>query len=113
MSTIAPMTAIPGIDAAWTFHNPSGVALVSNTTGRWHCVAVAPNYDTFVAIAAGHAVDWNAPVTVSAGAAAKALLDAACRIRDGGEGDVITVDMYDPPRVRPPRSGGLRWIRSR
>ena len=46
-----------GIDAAWTAHNPSGVALVQRATEGWECLALAPSYDAFLAIAIGEPID--------------------------------------------------------
>ena len=51
------MTTILGIDAAWTAHEPSGVALVRFDGGSWRCVAVAPCYASFIALAGGLPVD--------------------------------------------------------
>ena len=39
-----------GIDAAWTAHNPSGVALVQRAAEGWQCLALAPSYDAFLAL---------------------------------------------------------------
>jgi len=51
--------AVLGIDAAWTQHNPSGVALLRRKLGRWQCVAAAPSYDAFIALSKGASIDWN------------------------------------------------------
>ena len=37
-----------GIDAAWTAHNPSGVALVQRAAEGWQCLALAPSYEAFL-----------------------------------------------------------------
>jgi predicted RNase H-like nuclease len=43
------MSAILGIDAAWTLRGSSGVALIKRSaTGRWECVAVEAGYLEFV-----------------------------------------------------------------
>ena len=42
-----------GIDAAWTAHQPSGIALVQNTATGWSCMAIAPSYEAFIAQASG------------------------------------------------------------
>jgi hypothetical protein len=52
------VSAILGIDAAWTVGRPSGVALLQQRGERWHCVALAPSYAQFEGFAAGSAVDW-------------------------------------------------------
>ena len=49
-----PSALVLGIDAAWTAHNPSGVALVQRAEQGWRCLALAPSYDAFLALAAGH-----------------------------------------------------------
>jgi predicted RNase H-like nuclease len=87
------MTAVLGIDAAWTTTNPSGVALVARDAGRWRCVALAPSYRSFLDLAAGHAVDWLAPVTSDSPPEPKALLHAARGLLGGADVDVVTVDM--------------------
>ncbi len=53
------MTAVMGIDAAWTVTNPSGVALVEQSGARWRCVALSPSYSGFYDLARGQAVEWN------------------------------------------------------
>lgn len=53
------INVILGIDAAWTPHEPSGVALLANRAGRWTCVAVAPSYESFLQQAEGRLVDWR------------------------------------------------------
>ena len=46
-------SCVLGIDAAWTAHQPSNIALVQNTGSRWSCIAVAPSYEAFIAQASG------------------------------------------------------------
>ena len=41
------MSAVLGIDAAWTNRSASGVALVENTDGKWRCVKSASSYQDF------------------------------------------------------------------
>ena len=54
------MTSILGIDAAWTDHNPSGVALIRTyAAGRWECVALAPSYAAFIDLARGNTIRWD------------------------------------------------------
>ncbi len=48
---------ILGIDAAWTAHQPSGIALVQRTNAGWSCLALAPSYETFFAQASGQVCD--------------------------------------------------------
>ncbi len=47
-----------GIDAAWTVHQTSGVALVKRNAEVWSCVALAPSEAIFLALANGTAIDW-------------------------------------------------------
>ena len=42
------MTAVLGIDAAWTFTEPSGVALVERHGANWRLVRVAASYQAFL-----------------------------------------------------------------
>lgn len=96
------MSAILGIDAAWTVGRPSGVALLQQRGGRWHCVALAPSYAQFVGVAAGKAVDWQARPPGSAPDLA-ALLAASRQLLDGEPVQVIAVDMplsLEPVRGR-------------
>ena len=52
----ARVTCVLGIDAAWTKHNPSGVALVAKDQAQpstWRLIAAEPSYEHFLARAAG------------------------------------------------------------
>jgi predicted RNase H-like nuclease len=80
-----------GIDAAWTASQPSGVAVVRRERGSWQCVALAPSYASFVALAAGTAVDWRAR-PIAAIAACDELLRATTKLA-GARPDVIAIDM--------------------
>jgi predicted RNase H-like nuclease len=80
-----------GIDAAWTAHQPSGVALLQEQGQRWHCLAVAPSYASFLACAGGHPVDWEARHCGSRPDMA-ALLSASARLA-GQPVDLIAIDM--------------------
>jgi predicted RNase H-like nuclease len=85
------MTTILGIDAAWTSGEPSGVALVQCQTSRWRCVAVAPSYAAFMALAEGHAPDWSRTATGSA-PDASGLLQAAKALACE-DVTLVTIDM--------------------
>jgi predicted RNase H-like nuclease len=98
------MTVVLGIDAAWTLAQPSGIALVQSRGPKWECVAVAPSYASFMALAQGVPVDWDRkpkgdPPDVDA------LLKAARRLLDGTKVDVVAVDM---PLATRPISGRRR-----
>lgn len=80
-----------GIDAAWTAHQPSGVALVQRLGECWRCLALAPSYSCFIALADGIPVDWSGRAKGSKPDMA-ALLEAAERI-SGARVDLIAFDM--------------------
>jgi hypothetical protein len=80
-----------GLDAAWTAHQPSGVALVQEQGQRWHCLAVAPSYASFLACAGGHPVDWEARHRGSTPEMGT-LLRASARLA-GRPVDLIAIDM--------------------
>jgi predicted RNase H-like nuclease len=73
-----------GVDAAWTAHNPSGVALVVETAGRWRLVELAPSYLAFEALA-GFEPEGSTPDP-------KRLL-AAARAMAGRAVDLVAIDM--------------------
>lgn len=85
------MTSILALDAAWTIRQPSGVALLSDSTGQWRCVALAPSYERFQARAHDQLVDWAGEITASTANVAS-LLDAS-RAMAGEDVDVVTIDM--------------------
>jgi predicted RNase H-like nuclease len=110
------MTSILGIDAAWSDHNPSGVALVAKQEeGTWRCLAVAPSYASFLRLADGKPVEWSArpagevPDVGGLFGAAARLLDMAGLVAGkafgkrrpyemgkaprGGDVDLVTIDM--------------------
>ena len=85
------MTSVLAIDAAWTDHHPSGVALVRGTAAGWSCVALAPSYDQFIAVANGVPVDWTSRPFATP-PSARALLGAS-RSMLGAPVDLVCVDM--------------------
>ncbi len=87
------MTTVLGIDAAWTPHHPSGVALLSNMTGHWRATAVAPSYKQFIDLADNKPVDWNGPEPPGTAPDPAALLAASRRLAGGASVDVVAVDM--------------------
>ncbi len=80
-----------GIDAAWTAHQPSGIALVQRTTAGWSCLAVAPSYEAFINQASGQAWDPQQKATGSRPNPA-ALLQASQQIANAKVG-CVSVDM--------------------
>jgi predicted RNase H-like nuclease len=53
------MRAVLGIDVAWTFEEPSGLALLSENKKQWRCVAIAPSYTEFISLSLGNQTDWG------------------------------------------------------
>ena len=80
-----------GIDAAWTAHNPSGVALVQRKAKGWQCLALAPSYDAFLALAAGQPCDGNRKAQGSEPDPAALL--KACHQLGGLAVSCVSVDM--------------------
>ena len=80
-----------GIDAAWTAHNPSGVALVQRAAEGWQCLALAPSYKAFLALSAGQPLDGSRKAQGS-GPDPAALLKA-CRQLAEHTVDCVSVDM--------------------
>ena len=83
--------AVLGIDAAWTAHQPSGIALVQRTTAGWSCLAVAASYKAFLAQASGETWDSEQKATGSRPNPA-ALLEASKQL-SGAEVSCVSVDM--------------------
>ena len=87
------MASVLGIDAAWTARNPSGVALVrTNPDQRWKCVALAPSYDAFVAVAECNTVRRDERPR-GGNPEPERLLWAAKQLLGGERVTVVSVDM--------------------
>jgi predicted RNase H-like nuclease len=86
------MRAILGIDAAWTEHEPSGVALIHGDHEEWTAVSVAPSYDSFVAASKGVPVDWSTRKFAGSPPQIRELVEAARRFTPA-ELCVVAVDM--------------------
>ena len=72
------MEVLLGIDAAWTETEPSGLALIrKNKDEAPSCLAVAPSYASFIALANGEAVDWQAARFAGAAPDVTEILTAA------------------------------------
>ncbi len=84
-------SCVLGIDAAWTAHQPSGIALVQNTATGWSCMAVAPSYEAFIDQASGQTWDPEQKATGSRPDPA-ALLEASKQLA-GAELSCVSVDM--------------------
>ena len=84
-------SCVLGIDAAWTTHTPSGVALVQRTTAGWSCLAIAPSYDSHMAQASGPGGDPQKKATGSTPDPA-ALFEASKQFA-GAEVSCVSVDM--------------------
>lgn len=85
-------STILAIDAAWTGLQPSGVALVQSDGSVWRCLAIAPSYRSFIALARGIRVDWNQTVFHGDVPAPEALLKAAQDLANSNI-DLVAVDM--------------------
>ena len=86
------MTAILGIDAAWTATEPSGVALICSTSHGWRSVAVAPSYEMFIALSVGEAVNWD-QTSIRGNAPDISRLLAAAKQLAGEKVKLVTIDM--------------------
>ena len=84
-------TCVLGIDAAWTGHQPSGIALVQRSKTGWSCRAIAPSYDSFVALASGQA--WDPEQKATGSRPDPAALLQTCKSLAGGEVSCVSVDM--------------------
>ena len=84
-------SCVLGIDAAWTAHQPSGIALVQDTATGWSCLAIAPSYEAFIAQASGQGWDPEQKATGSRPDPA-ALLQASKQLA-GAELSCVSVDM--------------------
>lgn len=85
------MAAVLGIDAAWTEKEPSGVALVATSSGRWELITAAPSYDCFCG---GPPAEDGRPRRRHRGSmpdAAKLL--AASAVHGAAAIDLVAVDM--------------------
>ena len=86
------LTALLGIDAAWTYKNPSGVSLLTrDERGEWRCAALAPSYDSFLDLAAGTPVDWERRPT--AGSVEVGELLSAAQALGADSVEVVAIDM--------------------
>lgn len=85
--------AILGIDAAWTDSQPSGIALVAESSLGWKCLAVAPSYSDFVSLAqSGFGIDWDERVFPGSPPDVDALMSAANALL-GRSVDLVAVDI--------------------
>ena len=84
-------SCVLGIDAAWTAHQPSGIALAQRTTTGWSCLAIAPSYEAFIDQASGQPWDQEQKATGSRPDPA-ALLQACQQLADA-EVSCVSVDM--------------------
>ena len=80
-----------GIDAAWTAHQPSGIALVQNTVSGWSYLAIAPSYEAFIAQASGQG--WDAEQKATGSRPDPAALLQASKQLAGAELSCVSVDM--------------------
>lgn len=82
--------SVLGIDAAWTEHEPSGVALLKRESGGWRLVALESSYERFLALSLGEEAAGPRPTGSKPDVGA---LVAACRRLTGEAPDLVSVDM--------------------
>jgi predicted RNase H-like nuclease len=83
---------ILGIDAAWTDAAPSGIALVVGEPKAWRCACVAPSYESFIACASGHEIDWRTSRISGTAPDVDKLVSAATALA-GAEPTLVAIDM--------------------
>jgi predicted RNase H-like nuclease len=86
------LPAVLGIDAAWTEHQPSGIALLAEESCRWRCVAVEPSYNAFNAVADGIEIDSHTRIKGSLPDPVR-LLQTAKKLLGGHSVSLVTVDI--------------------
>jgi predicted RNase H-like nuclease len=96
------MRAVLGIDSAWTAKQPSGVALCVERGRAWRCVAVAPSYADFVALAEGREVDWGRPRIAGGAPDPGRILRAAGALAPRARIQAVALDL---PLARVPIAG--------
>ena len=79
--------AVLGVDAAWTDHQPSGVALLQRHGANWRCARIAPSYACFC-----NDHEWSDPPG-GAPADVRAVLDACLTNSDLAVPAVVAIDM--------------------
>jgi len=81
------VTVILGIDAAWTSHGSSGIAVIASEGDKFRFIAAEPSYSAFIEKASVK------PRTRTDGFPDVAALLKSAHILGGGEVDVVAVDM--------------------
>jgi predicted RNase H-like nuclease len=107
------MVSVLAIDAAWTTHEPSGVALVAKDgAGPWRCLCVAPSYAAFLKAADGDSIPWTGPHHGTA-PDVRSILASAARLLGGHRVDVVTIDMpvsQKPIKGRRPADNAISTV---
>ena len=101
-----------GIDAAWTAHQPSGIALVQRSKTGWSCLAVARSYEAFIIQASSQ--PWDPQQKATGSRPDPAALLQASKLLTGAEVSCVSVDMplattpitRNRPEPLPNRSSG-------
>ncbi len=91
------MTAVLGVDAAWTATQPSGVALVENRGSTWRLTTIAASYLNFIEGSERPINEQRRPSPSVMDL--EAMLHAATSKLNGGSVDLISIDM---PLARSP-----------
>ena len=84
-------SCVLGIDAAWTAHHPSGIALVQRVANGWHCLALAPSYDAFIDLS--FCQHWDPKTKASGSRPDPAALLQASQQLAGATVSCVAVDM--------------------
>lgn len=87
------MRAVIGIDAAWTRDRPSGVALCVERGGAWHCEAVAPSYEDFIALGDRAGISWDSPRVGHCAPEPARLLRAAAALAPAATVSAVALDL--------------------
>ena len=82
-----------GIDAAWTAHHPSGIALVEQRLRQSKLLVVAPSLDQFVGVLQGQSIDWKQPAPNTISLESLDQLLELIQDKFKGSVQVIAVDM--------------------
>src|SRR5437868_1427893 len=112
------MRTILGIDPAWTSSEPSGVALLTETSSGTKCLAVSSSYSEFLALGLEKGVDSNpnwpdpqallrAARAISGTNASVIAIDIPVQVDEGGAPQIVTCRREADNAIS--REFGSRW----